>query len=326
MTDETPTSPDLSLDRTRIEAPPKRVDKLPAIYLVGFLILGVALIWLWQHPVAPRTAALEAARINDLSQQVDTLAARVKQLEARPAAAPAPDLGPLETRLAALERRPAPAPAPAPIASAPLDLGPMQQRIDAASRQASETTAALSRRVDQIETRLGAAETNGKQVAASIGAATDQAQRAVRLQAAGAALDAGQSLGPIPGAGPALARFASTAPPTPASLRLSFAAAAQAAHAASQPGGNGDEPFLTRAWTRAQQAVTVRQGDKVLVGDPSAGIIEHARMLLDAGDIAGALNTLDGLPPSAKAAMAGWMAQAKALVDARAALADMARS
>jgi hypothetical protein len=324
MTDETPTPPDLSSDRNRIEVPPKRVDKLPAFYLVGFLILGAALIWLWQHPVAQRGAALEAARIETLTQQLDTLAARVKQLEARPTAAPAPDLAPLEARLSALERRPAPI--MAPQASAPPDLGPMQQRIDAASRQAGEATTALSRRVDQIETRLGAAETIGKQAAAGIGAATDQAQRAVRLQAAGAALEAGQSLGPIPGAAPALARFASAAPPTPAGLRLSFAAAAQAAHTASQPGGNADEPFLTRAWARAQQAVTVRQGDKVLVGDPSAGIIEHARVLLDAGDIAGALKSLDGLQPSAKAAMAGWMAQAKALVDARAALAEMARS
>ena len=150
-------------------------------------------------------------------------------------------------------------------------------------------------------------------------------QRAVRLQAASAALDAGQSMGAIPGAPPALARFATTPPPTVASLRLGFPAAAEAAHAASQPGITEGQPFLTRAWIRAQQAVTVRQGDKVLVGDPAAGVLEHARMLIDAGDVPGALKTLDGLSPSAKAGMADWMSQARALIDARAALAGMAR-
>ena len=349
MTDETPTPPAPYSARARIEpplphnaTPPKRLDALPVLYLVGFLILASALIWLWQHPALPRTAALEVARMDTLRQQVDTLTAKVAQLEARPTPSAAPNLAPIEARIAELERRPAPsapaapnlAPLDARLAALdarllltlppPVDLGPVQARIDAAVKQSGDATAALARRVDQVEARVGAAEASGKQAAVGLGAAAEQAKRAVQLQAAGAALDAGQPVGAVPGAPPALARFATAAPPTIASLRLGFAAAADAAHNASQPDITDGQPFLTRAWLRAQQAVTVRQGDKVLVGDPVAGVLEHARRLIDAGDIAGALPVLDTLSPPAKSAMTGWMGQAKALIDARAAIAELA--
>jgi hypothetical protein len=76
-------------------------------------------------------------------------------------------------------------------------------------------------------------------------------------------------------------------------------------------------------WRRAQSLVTVRQGDKVLVGAPAAVTLNAARARLDAGDLAGAVAALGGLDGPAAKAMAGWRSDAQALVDARAALAAL---
>jgi hypothetical protein len=127
----------------------------------------------------------------------------------------------------------------------------------------------------------------------------------------------------LPNAPPALAKFASTKPPTEAELRLSFPAAAQAAQKASQPNTEG-KPFLDRIWTRAQDLVTVRDGDRVIVGDPAAGVIARARQALNAGDLQGAVAALDALTGDATQEMAEWKAKAQSLLDARAALANLA--
>jgi hypothetical protein len=72
--------------------------------------------------------------------------------------------------------------------------------------------------------------------------------------------------------------------------------------------------------------VTVKQGDKVLVGSPAAEVLGTTQARLDAGDLAGAVHELDRLDPAAAQAMAEWRGQAQALLEARAALAEMARS
>jgi hypothetical protein len=146
---------------------------------------------------------------------------------------------------------------------------------------------------------------------------------AAKLRTASAALASGLPLGTLPGAPPALARFATVAPPTEPALRLSFNHFADAAEAASKPAGDGHD-FFGRMWVRAQMLVTVRQGDHVLVGAPAAVTLEAARGKLDAGDLAGAVAALGALDPAAAAAMAPWRADATALVDARAALAALA--
>ena len=124
----------------------------------------------------------------------------------------------------------------------------------------------------------------------------------------------------IPGAGtppPALQRYAETAPPTEATLRLSFEEAARAARAAAEPQGQG---VMDSALARIQGLVTVRRGDQVVVGDTAAGHLEAARRALDAGDLAAALQRLDALPPESKAAMRGWLDQAQGLLAAQTAL------
>jgi hypothetical protein len=366
MTDDVPhdplQSPALPSERARIEptAPATKLDALPILYVVGFLILASALIYVWRHPTLPQGVAQQATRVDTLRQDADTraqemaaLAARLSQLEARPVpqaadlapldarlkaleAKPAPampDLRPVETRLTTLEARPLP---PPPVnlgpledrlaaveARRPVDLSPLEGKVSALEKRQADMQAALGK-FDTLDSRLSAAEAQGRQTAAGLSSITDRAQRSQRLIAATASLEAGQRLGDIPGAPPALAKFAHDAPPTDAALRLSFNQAAEAAHRASQPAITDNQPLLDRMWTRAQQSVTVRQGERVLVGDPIAGVIAGARQALDAGDLAGSVKALDGLSGPARAAMADWIGRARSLLDARAALAEMA--
>ena len=173
--------------------------------------------------------------------------------------------------------------------------------------------------ISQIDGRLSKLE----QGAGTVEDAASRATRLERVQAAVVALQAGQKLGAIPGAPPALARFADKAPPTEAALRESFPALAAHARVVSQP-DVAHRSFLRRALARLQQSVTVRQGDDVLVGDPAAGVLSDAEMRLQNGDLAGAVQRLGALHGPAAVAMAGWVDQASALIAARAALANLA--
>ncbi len=144
-----------------------------------------------------------------------------------------------------------------------------------------------------------------------------------RLESARIALESGLPLGDIPNAPPALAKFASIAPPTQAALQLSFPAAAAAANDASVArAANGS--FWTGALQRLESLVTISNGTHVIVGAPAAAITAQAQILLEAGDLAGAVNALNGLSPTTQAAMGDWLAQAKALLAARAAIIALA--
>lgn len=385
MSDIAPTDPSPP-ERARIDPPPpqRRIDALPVLYLVGFVILASALIYMWRHPSLPRSAVQDSQRVASMRTDVDTakqesdaLASRVAALEAKPAPLPATDLAPLQARITALEQRPAATPANlAPLSDRikaledrkptdlgpleakvdtledrkpvdlgpleakiktledrkPTDLGPLQSALSALQQKESSDVAALSDKLDAagkqasaLGPRLDQMDQQAKQAAASLASVTERAQLLGRVQAAGVALEAGQKLGDIQGAPPALARFAQQAPPTESNLKLSFDAAAQAAERASQPTPGAGQPLLDRMWTRAQQSVTVRQNDRVLVGDPISGVLAQARQRLEAGDLEGAVHALDGLTGPARAAMSDWTGRAQALLDARAAVAAMAR-
>jgi len=300
-------------DRARLALPLSVLSLLLVLALAGYV--G----WTALHPPQP---AVDPARVDALEQQANAMSTQLRQVQQRPIPAP-PDLKPIEQRLAALEQR---ANSPAEDASRS-DLVALAGRVDqVAGRQDALGTreqtdvAAISTQLDTLDTKLGA----DAKLAGQIGSLADRQARATRIQAASSALNAGQPLGDVPGAPPALQRFARAAPPTEASLRLSFDEAAQAAQLASQPAVDS-KPFLDRVWARAQQSVTVRQGDRVLLGDPIAGVLEHAKQALDAGDLAGAVAALDQLAGPAAAAMAEWKANAQALLDARGALLTLAR-
>ena len=261
------------------------------------------------QPVETRLAALEG-RPTATPEQVQQLANQVIQL-----ARQTPDLQPVKDRLDALEKRPT------------VDPAALDKRIgdlEAAQKQSAGQVQQLAQADKDQEAKLTALDSQTKQTADQLKSIAQKAQLATRLQGAAAALAAGNKLGDIPGAPPALARFATEPPPTEASLRGSFDTYAAQAQQASEPSVNGTENFAERMWSRAQGAVTVRQGDHVLVGDPIAGVIAHARETLDNGDLAGAVKALEGLAGPAAKAMQPWVDKARSLLDARAAIASMA--
>lgn len=150
------------------------------------------------------------------------------------------------------------------------------------------------------------------------------AARNAKLAAAALALEIGEPLGTIPGAPAALSRYADTAPPTLATLRASYPAAARKAEAAGGTAGSGKGGLWKKIRHRVTSLVTVRHGDTVLAGSLASGTLAKAQQQLDAGDLKAAVSTLDGLDKPAKAAMAGWLTRAQHLLAARAAIATMA--
>lgn len=266
--------------------------------------------------------------VNALSQRLDQLSTKLDALASRPEPAPAPE-----------PQAPAPSADPQALANAQAQLATAQTQLAALGskldqleqtqktslsqtedQQKSEqekqqaTIEALTARLDKVEQGTGRIESEA-----------DTAARAARLDEARAALAAGKPLGDIPGAPPALAKFAKTAPPTDAALRDAFPAVAEHARAVSQP-QTAHESFWTRVLARMQQAVVVRRGDDVIVGDPAAGVLTRATDDVNRDDLAGAVQALGALQGPAAQAVSGWVAQARSLLDARAELASLSSS
>ena len=278
---------------------------------------------------ATQAAATPAATpdLGDLPKRLDDLTARVETLASRPAA-PAP----------AAETPPAPAPAP--------DTGALQQAAQQAGQQAGQQAAqqAVTDLTQKLEQALATANAKLDQVATQekstedalagrmdkleqgagqVESTADRAARLGRVQAAEVALQAGNKLGAIPGAPPALTRFANTAPPTEAALREAFPAVAAHAREVSRPDVSR-ETFLQRTLAHLEQSVTVRQGDDVLVGDPAAGVLADAEAKVQNADLTGAVKVLAQLHGPAAQAVQPWVDQAQSLLAAREALAGMA--
>jgi hypothetical protein len=300
------------------EPPRGRRPLLPWLTGAGFAILVVAVILVWLHPSVPPA---DTTQTEALARQLSALETRVNKLEQRPAPQ-VPDLGPLAARVAGLERRPPPE--AATPAAAP-DLGPLERRVMALEERQPPDLAPLQAHIAAVENAGREMQTDLARRMDALAAHEKAMARVPLVQTAALALAAGQKLGQLPGAPPALGRFADIAPPTETELRLTFVKAAREALAAARPAVDG-EPLLARLWARAQDLVTIRQGDRVLVGDPAAGVLEHARVALDAGDLAAAANEVATLQGPAGQAMAAWLAQARSLLDARAALASWAAS
>jgi hypothetical protein len=314
-------------------APPPRPPRewLPWLTGAGFLILALALIGLWQQTTVSTPGTGQAIEV--LARQISTLEEKITRLEQRPSAQ-APDLGPLAARVTALERR----------QGEQVDLGPLETRISALEQRPAPGLAALEARraalearqptEGQLSGRLDAVENAQRSMQADLSrqlsedearlaAAAKAISRIAQVQAAKLALDSGRRLGDLPGAPPALQRFASASPPTEAELRLAFPRAAQDALAAARPDTAG-KPLLSRLWAKAQDLVTISQGERVLLGDPTAIVLDRAHTALEAGDLAAAVSAADSLQGPPAQAIAGWLAQAHALLDARAALAAWA--
>jgi hypothetical protein len=166
---------------------------------------------------------------------------------------------------------------------------------------ASADIAGLQQRIAAVEQKLAAADT---------------------ALAASRALAAGKPVGVIPGAPPALARYADSKPPTEIGLRQEFPLLSARAAEASKPATEADG-VAQRMWLHLQSLVTVKDHDRVLVGAPASIVLGDAQDRLTAGDLAGAVTALTALDPAAAAIMADWVARARALLDARAAVAAL---
>lgn len=119
----------------------------------------------------------------------------------------------------------------------------------------------------------------------------------------------------------ALAAHAATGLPGLAQLTESFPEAARLALEASlradEGGGFGDRALSLLRVTTGQRSLTPQEGP-----DPDA-VLSRAEAAVQAGDMPVALSELQGLPPEGQAAMAPWVAQAQARIDAEAALAAL---
>jgi hypothetical protein len=302
---------------------PRRRDAVPWLYGLGFLILAAAIVYLWQYPSASDQPAANASAIQAVGQHLDDIDARLARLEQRPA----PDfgkvtadlgkfngdLGKVNSRLDALEGR---ATDQTQLAAR---LDTLSGRIESLSGRDQTGLDATREQISAVATRVGAVEAN----ASNTEAVTRRLNRIARLQEAALALQAGRALGDLTDAPDALTRYAHAPPPTEADLRLRFPQAERGALATQQP-DEGGAPFLDRVWDRAQSLVTVRRGDTVVVGDPAAVILSRAQTALEAGDLAGAISAVESLKGQPQQAMAPWLSEAKALLGARAALAQLA--
>lgn len=345
-----------------LPAPPPRPAAGRGALLLSLALsalLAAGLWWVWNNPKTAsagddsRLAALQQdldsqkqalAQLQStheadaqLPNQVQSLAARLDALEKQAANAPAnppaqgtpPGLDDLQRkvddlagRLAVLEQRPAPPPdqqqpqpAPDQFAAAPTSAQP---NADDLAHERGDVDA-LRKTLSTLQTRVGTLEQN----AGHVGTVADRAARLARIQAAEVALAAGQPLGTVPDAPPAVARFATTAPPRDTALREAFPKAAEAARLAMDPRA-GRAGFLSRAFARLARGVTIREGDHVIVGAPQDAVVSRAEEDVRQNDLAAALVELDKLTGPARDAVAGWESQARALTDARAALAQMA--
>ncbi|TDH58042.1 hypothetical protein E2C06_34645 [Dankookia rubra] len=199
-----------------------------------------------------------------------------------------------------------------------------EEREKSARQEAEKRLKALE---DQLGQRIAAVETAQKQMKEL----EDRTARLAAIDRLRGALTAGQPLGEglakVDQPPQALARFAQSAPPTEASLRLSFEDAAKAARAASdaamQPDGS-KAGVVDSALSRLGGLVTVRRGEQVVWGDAAEAEIERARRALEAGDLEMSLTHIGKLPPPARAAMQSWADQARSLIAARAALRQLA--
>ena len=179
--------------------------------------------------------------------------------------------------------------------------------------------APLRAQMDDLQQRVAGLASQEQSAAAT----SDRTARLARLQSASAALAAGIKLGPIPGAPSALTRFAASPPPTEAALRLAFPTVMREAATLTTPDTEG-KPFLDRVLARLAdyRLITVREGDRVVIGNATVETLEQARASLNAGDLAGAVRLTGGISGPPQSVIAPWLADAKALLAARAALAE----
>lgn len=310
MTDEPlPPAPEEPSEPVAVAPRAPRRDPVPWLYGLGFLILALAGFYIWQYPNTSGEAIADAPAIQAVQQHLVEIDGRLNRLEQRPV----PDISKLTARVDALEGRMA---EQTQVASR---LDTLSGRIEALSGRNQTGLDATSQQIEALTARVASVESK----ADSLDASAKRLNRITRLQEAAFALTAGRPVGDIPNAPDALTRYAHVAPPTEEQLRLRFQQAKQTALAAEQP-DETDAPFVSRVLEKAQGLITLRRGDDVVLGNQSAVILNRAEAALGAGDLRDAVAAIATLKGQPAQAMATWLSEAKALLSARSALAEMA--
>ncbi|MCC6006576.1 MAG: hypothetical protein JJU40_02740, partial [Rhodobacteraceae bacterium] len=303
---------------------------------------------------ASNEAGSERAALTEAEARSSAATARIADLEARLAAlpepSPAPDLSPLQDRIAALETGLADLEAaPATEATPDADLSARLDRLETQiatlearptgegtpSSEAEEARAAeLARLRAQIEaaaadalTRVASAEAEmavlreqADGIVASAGAAVALTRLRAALETGGPYADAMDALGralaePVP---EALAAHAATGVESLPRLRDAFPEAAREGLRASLRATVGDD-MAARMGTFLRNQVGARSIEPREGDDPDA-LLSRAEARLATGDLAGALALIEALPEAGQEAMAGWIASARARMEAVSAL------
>ncbi|XDA98258.1 mitofilin family membrane protein [Sulfitobacter sp. LCG007] len=311
--------------------PPGRQSIWPAILggaiaaVLGF-VLGRAELLDNYLPSGLRRTAVDVAPIRSelerLNGTVDAQAERIDALAAEAGAAAGDEgldamkatmtdlqasLEDLTARITTLEQR--------PVA--------MEQDLDGQS----ETLASLQQSLDSQREALEAQRREFEQIKSDLETAeADAASEAQRLLARAAltrvltAVDTGESFEPalvdlkdsgaidVP---PALTALAPQGVPTMGYLREAFPDAARAALAAARSDPDSEKGF-TGFLKRQLGARSVSPRE----GDDADAVLSRAEALLKAGNLSGAMNEIDTLPPSARDAMSGWISDAQTRADA----------
>jgi hypothetical protein len=232
--------------------------------------------------------------------------------------APPPDLSPLESRLTALENKPLPSPPPPPPMPEMPDLSGIEQQLSALQ--------ALSPRLDEVEKQVNTRNTEDSAEKAMIVALLQLVMAWQSGQPFGSPWDVAMSV--IEASDPDLASLLRDMAPlvlpwrdkglaTLNTLQAQFGPVARAAAVAAKPQAEG---WWQQSVENVKSLVSIRrQGDAVSPQDTSAeATIARAELLLQNGDVSGAVDALSSLTGAAAEAVKPWldMARARAGADA----------
>lgn len=170
----------------------------------------------------------------------------------------------------------------------------------------------------QLSARLDRVEANQRALAraAAVANAAEVLQQTARsgapFGAQLAALEAGLS---DPGIVAPLHAYADKGVPTAVDLAVRFPRAARDANVASR-NDNGDNSLLGKAMNALGSIISIRRTDNT-DGQGTQAVLANAQRQLNAGDLGGAVGSLDTLKPAAHKAIEPWLADARArlLVD-----------
>lgn len=273
-------------------------------------------------PTEGDSAALQA----ELAAQADKIAALEAALAARP------------TGVASASTAGVPAGLSDEITALREASAAQARQIDALSArpqldpQALAQVQALALSADQVKADIEAAAAAARErldaVQTEAEAATRRAQVVASVAALGAALEHGDSAGEavqqLESAGVDIpAPLAQADLPTLVQIQMGFDAVARAALKESLKAESRDGGAMTAVGNFLRVQTGARSVEPREGSDPDA-VLSRAAALVDQGDVSTALEELAALPPEGQQAMATWMAQARAYLDAEAALHDVA--